>query len=186
MTMNINADYIYDNALIKMINPAKENHDNYTIPYLDMIAEFQVRVDNNKTFAITRKIFSALNLDEDILLARAKLNMISNVKIASMGEILGVGDIGDDLTVVSNKNGWCGAGVIMIPELFRSISNKDLFILPSSIHEVLALPDDGNTEVEFLQSMVSEINKYEVAEDERLTDSVYKYFHEDNKIKKVG
>ena len=187
MTMNLTAGYIYDNAYIKMINSVMEDHANYRIPYLDMIAEFRVRVDNIRTFAVTRGMFDKLGLEEDIFLAKAKLNMIRDVKIMTIEESIGI-PCGDDtgLLVITNKYGYCGAGVITIPDIFRSISNEDMYILPSSIHEVLALPDNGNSGVAFLQEMVSEINQGVVEKDERLTDSVYKYFHEGNKIKKVG
>ena len=39
----------------------------------------------------------------------------------------------------------------------------DFFVLPSSVHEVLILPDDGSQDLESLQFMVREINRTEVA-----------------------
>ena len=44
--------------------------------------------------------------------------------------------------VVSNKNNCFGAHVMLYPEIFSDLANKleaDLFILPSSIHEVMAI-----------------------------------------------
>ena len=51
----------------------------------------------------------------------------------------------------------------------------DFFILPSSIHEVLLVKDDGNVNFTELKNMVEEVNATQVAPEEKLTDSVYHY-----------
>ena len=48
----------------------------------------------------------------------------------------------------------------------------DFFILPSSIHEILIVPDNGKME---LEAMVKEVNATQVAPADKLTDSVYHY-----------
>ncbi len=52
---------------------------------------------------------------------------------------------------------------------------SDLFILPSSIHEVLLLPDTGNEDSGELKKMVSEVNRSYVAAEEVLSDTLYRY-----------
>ena len=54
----------------------------------------------------------------------------------------------------------------------------DFFILPSSIHEILIVPDNGKMHVEDLQNMVKEVNMNEVDYIDQLTDSVYHYDHQ--------
>ena len=51
----------------------------------------------------------------------------------------------------------------------------DFFVLPSSIHEVLLVKDDGNASLPELKNMVEEVNATQVAPEEKLTDSVYHY-----------
>ena len=51
----------------------------------------------------------------------------------------------------------------------------DFFILPSSIHEVLIVPDNGNMSLSDLEAMVKEVNATQVAPEDKLTDSVYHY-----------
>ena len=59
---------------------------------------------------------------------------------------------------------------------------SDLYILPSSVHEILLLPADaGNPEG--LAEIVKEVNLTQVAPEERLSDSVYLYERESGKIK---
>ena len=51
----------------------------------------------------------------------------------------------------------------------------DFFLLPSSVHEIIVAPDDGNLSYPELKEMVAEINATQVAPEDRLTDEVYHY-----------
>lgn len=71
-----------------------------------------------------------------------------------------------------------GAGVLAYDTFLDDAARKlggDFFILPSSVHEILLLKDDGETSYVELEHMVKHINAAEVSEDEQLTDSVYHY-----------
>ena len=48
-------------------------------------------------------------------------------------------------------------------------------MLPSSVHEVLAIPADPSLKVTDLQQLVMEANLLHVPMDERLSDNVYYY-----------
>ncbi|MBR6173140.1 MAG: hypothetical protein IKQ49_08255 [Eubacterium sp.] len=61
----------------------------------------------------------------------------------------------------------------------------DFFVLPSSVHEVLILPDDGSQDLESLQFMVREINRTEVAPEDRLSDFVYHYDAQDHVLERA-
>lgn len=66
---------------------------------------------------------------------------------------------------------------MLYEDKLHSLSMKledDLYILPSSIHEVLAVPASMGTP-ESLAEMVSEVNMNEVSLDERLSNQVYHY-----------
>ena len=51
----------------------------------------------------------------------------------------------------------------------------DFYILPSNIHEVLIVPDNGEMGLKDLEAMVKEVNATQVAPADKLTDSVYHY-----------
>ena len=71
-----------------------------------------------------------------------------------------------------------GAGVLAYQNFMDQAAEKlggDFFVLPSSIHEILLIPDNGEMVVEELKSMVHEVNLTQVKPEERLTDSVYHY-----------
>jgi hypothetical protein len=71
-----------------------------------------------------------------------------------------------------------GAGVLAYENFMDMAAERaggDFFILPSSLHEVLIVPDNGNVKLEDLENMVKEVNATQVAPQDKLTDSVYHY-----------
>ena len=59
--------------------------------------------------------------------------------------------------------------------------NGDFYILPSSIHELLAVPV-STAEIEELRQMVKEVNDNEVAPEEILGYEVYRYNRETGEV----
>ena len=84
----------------------------------------------------------------------------------------------DPLFVASVPDKTQGAGVIAYQDFMDQAAERvggDFFILPSSIHEVLLVKDDGNVDINNLEGMVKEVNETQVAPEDVLTDSVYHY-----------
>lgn len=82
------------------------------------------------------------------------------------------------MTVVSNDVGVNGAAVIFYPGMMDKMAEMvegDFFVLPSSVHETIILPDRGEFPPEYLTNMVAEINATQVEPWDRLTDEVYHY-----------
>ena len=82
------------------------------------------------------------------------------------------------MTVVTNERTVNGASALFYPGMLDQIGQSmkgDYFILPSSINEVIVVPDDGSLDPRELKEMVNEINHTQVAPEERLTDEVYHY-----------
>ena len=89
------------------------------------------------------------------------------------------------LFVCTNKQRINGAGVLLYKDLLKDFADmvgKDFYILPSSIHETLLIPVSNQMDVEYLRSMVREVNVTQVAPEEVLSDNVYIYRREDDKI----
>ena len=98
-------------------------------------------------------------------------------------------DVSNPMTVVSNDRGINGAAVMFYPGQMDQIGDRlggDFFILPSSVHEMLVIPDDGNFQYQDLQSMVADVNETQVAETDRLTDEVYHYDTEERVFEKAA
>ncbi len=89
------------------------------------------------------------------------------------------------LSVLSNREGFHGAAAILYPgELKRAADQlqNDLVVLPSSIHEVLLLPDDPGQDYGMLTRLVQEINRNEVEQEEWLSDHPYRYLRKEDRL----
>ena len=80
--------------------------------------------------------------------------------------------------VCSNKQCMNGASAVLYDGLLEEFSKtvgNDLYVLPSSIHEMILVPVNDRFDPDELRAMVSEINTTQVAPDEVLSDNVYIY-----------
>ena len=80
--------------------------------------------------------------------------------------------------VATNNKKVNGAGVILYDGLLTTFAEKiggDFYILPSSVHEVIFVPANGDMDARYLIQMVREVNATQVAPDEVLSDNVYMY-----------
>ena len=90
--------------------------------------------------------------------------------------------------VVTNETLLYGGSAIFYPGVMDQLGevlNCDFFILPSSVHETLVVPDDGRISCHELKAMVMDINEKEVAPEDRLTDEVYHYDTRDHVFEKA-
>lgn len=88
----------------------------------------------------------------------------------------------DPLFVASVPDKIQGASVIAYQDFMDQAAERvggDFYILPSSIHEVLLVRDDGTIDRSNLEGMVKEVNETQVAPEDLLTDSVYHYDSKD-------
>ena len=76
---------------------------------------------------------------------------------------------------LTNTQKMNGASLLLQEDIRKQIGEclgSDYFVLPSSIHEVLILPDNGMLEVPELNAMVKEVNETQVERQEQLSDKV--------------
>lgn len=87
--------------------------------------------------------------------------------------------------VLTNKNRVFGAVHIIMKETLdyaAEIIGKSFYILPSSIHEVILLPDTGKEKPGDLEEMVREVNNTQLEADEVLSDAVYYYEKDEHQV----
>lgn len=125
-------------------------------------------------------------LYEDAMRNSPRLNPVSvNSLMDTVAELSGVDDIGieDDLgiLVVTNEKKVLGAATILYPGVLQDISDRlqsDLFIIPSSVHEVLVMPTNlgyDPDEISKLKNIVECVNSESVAEVDLLSYNIYLY-----------
>lgn len=87
--------------------------------------------------------------------------------------------------ILGNSGTVGGAAAMLYPGVLQTIaenSSSNLFIVPSSINEVLVISDDGKADSQSLQYMLMEANMGMVPRKEVLSDQVYYYDREERKI----
>lgn len=87
------------------------------------------------------------------------------------------------LYTLTNETAFKGASVLAHSDLLEKISSlmedRNYFILPSSKHELLILPDDGAVSVAELREMVQFVNTTEISAKDMLSDKVLYYDSKD-------
>ena len=91
----------------------------------------------------------------------------------------------DVMIVIKNDCGICGANNILNNDILKEVAdnvNSDLYILPSSIHEIIVVPTVIGLLQNELRQMVKEVNCEKVGDEDRLTDTIYLYSRNTNKV----
>lgn len=90
--------------------------------------------------------------------------------------------------VLTNMEKRYGAAALLYSSQIRTLADQfecDLLILPSSVHEVLLLPDDKRQEYDFYRQMVSEVNRTQVEPEEVLSHNLYRYNRKKSEIEEI-
>lgn len=193
-----------DNIIFQLVNteqnremlagvPHREFHD------LTIIYRWVVKVDVNgiQSTVVRNSLVEQIGLNEEQLfkLAVENTRRIFPPCVKSMNEVICemfvkdgmprevaemmIGEMPADkrMYVISNDKGINGAISMLYEDKLHTLAmelDSDLYILPSSLHEVIAVSAEMNDPYE-LAEMVTEINMNQVALEERLSNQVYHY-----------
>lgn len=92
------------------------------------------------------------------------------------------------LYVYTNETGIYGAAALTYENKLKEFAAEvggSYYVLPSSVHEAILIPDNGTMSVHHLSEMVKEVNRTEVLAVEFLSNSVYYYDVETEKLRRV-
>ena len=206
--MNFFMDWeqVKDRIIYKLVNYEKNYEMLKEIPYvkyLDLAIIFQVSVGSTDegcaTITIHDEHMSFWEKTTDDLYEMAMKNTpnLCKVQISSMADILRrmtgapipeCFELDENVVpmyIMSNEHTVNGACTILYPNVLKEFANakgKDLFVIPSSTHEVILVPTDSVHDMEYMSEMVSEVNVTQVAEDEVLSDHCYYFSRETGEI----
>ena len=201
-----------DNIVFQLVNTEQNREMLAEVPHrefqdLSIIYRWVVKVDAEgiQSTVVKNGLAEQLGVNEEQLfkLAAENTRRIFPPCIKSMNEVLlemfekdgmpreiaemMLGEMPTDrmMYVISNDRGINGAISMLYEDKLHSLAmelENDLYILPSSVHEVIAVSVDMGEPYELAQ-MVSEINMDQVALEERLSNQVYHY---DKDLRKVS
>lgn len=90
--------------------------------------------------------------------------------------------MGNSMYVLTNESGINGSACLLYPGVLETIGRElggGFFIIPSSVHEVIIVPDSVSTDPDYLRALVSGVNREHVMPEDVLSDSVYHYPEDD-------
>ena len=173
------------NRALLATTPHREMED------LSIVYRFQLdhQARGDATILVTNQMLENYGITAEQLIADAAVSAPQRnpLSIRSMAQVMAEmsggmfepEDIGAPALLVATVPGAVnGAGVLGYPDFFKEATELiggDFFILPSSVHEVLLLADDGTARAAELNAMVSSINASEVMPEDRLSDEAYHY-----------
>ncbi|MBO6007732.1 MAG: hypothetical protein J6P78_04115 [Lachnospiraceae bacterium] len=89
------------------------------------------------------------------------------------------------LYVISNERLTLGAAVMIYPGMMEKVSDMlggNIYIIPSSIHELIALSAKTEADPEYLRDMIRLVNRTQLMPQDVLSDSLYFFDRETGKI----
>lgn len=107
-----------------------------------------------------------------------------NKKTTELMEDVGT-DNGIEMYVLTNNHRSNGAACMFYDDVIRDFAKEhksDIFILPSSVHEVILVPAIDGLSKNELTLMVQDVNKEELSAEEILSSHVYIYSYESEEI----
>ena len=193
-------DTIKDKIVYKVVNYRSNEKLLEQVPHkriLDLAVVFYCLLDNEYGRSATALIYNNnlknwnVTIDDVYKAALKNTPDLLHSKISSMaalfekcgvnvdGEEVDLKDyVPSDMYVLTNESKLNGAACILYENVLYDFAQKlgaDLYILPTSVHEVILLPKLSMFEKDELVNMVKEVNTEGVAADEVLSDHVYEY-----------
>lgn len=205
MSRFMDFDSVKDRIIYRLVSYEKNRDMLLDVPYktcLDLAVVYYVFLGDvgdeaQGTILINNRHMGLWKTDLESIHALAEKNTpaIMKYRLRSMWDVLPFEKDDDasepdvhgnaDPFILSNQSGVGGASCILYPELLKGIAdcwNRDLVILPSSIHETLLLPREDDMDAEQLNAIIREVNRECVASDEYLSDHAYLYVRTSGKL----
>ena len=192
-------DSVKDKIIPKLINAEMNQEVLANRPHMmeaDLAIQFVVQVDRSEdgvaSCAIDNKMLEGYGIEVDELYQIAMENMerLDPAKVVSMAEMLGFSseDIPEGsiaMYVITNESGVNGATSILndrVMDEAREAIGENMIIIPSSIHEVIAIPMNEDADITTLTAMVKEVNADMVSPQDFLSDHVYTYSFDSHEL----
>ena len=147
---------------------------------------------------VYRDYLKAWSVSEQTLAETAKDNMprILPPRVESLDRVLeGMLLPGTDqlteaqrIYVISNCFNFLGAAAVFYPDVLKTLSETmgdDLYLLPSSVHEFLALPFSCGIDAGSLEELVRNMNLTHLAPEEILSEYVYRYDRKKDQLLRI-
>lgn len=168
-------------------------------PFLDLAVVFYYRMEKGPLLGATMLIHNCnleawgitrTDLMEDAVMNTSRkmpytlkgMDALIRELTEEEGEFPGMEEL---MYVLTNEEKYFGAATLLYPHVLSHIGKilrQDFYVLPSSIHECILVPDRGQYSREDLKQMVKDVNDDQVEAEEILSYQVYYYNREKEKL----
>lgn len=199
----IDRKFILDHVEYQLVNAERNAEKLKDIPgkkIADLVAIYRVVVsageDGAMSYVLTKAILDRSGISFEELDEAAKKNTEkSGFSVRTMNEVMyelmGVNPgpeieepDGPQMYVLTNTRKLHGANIMLYKEYLEIAAekmNEDFYIIPSSIHELIAVPVSAQG-LEELREMVKAVNDNQLAPEEILGYEVYRYNRETGEV----
>ncbi len=171
------------------IRPQTSNEEDIKQNYLDLELFVKCKVAGGH-ITVKKNHVELWNVDESEVFEIAKVNSRKEYTIDGMVDFmreLGQEEIEDEFSdvfetkpiyVINNTTRFLGAAAIANTDFLANFASKigNFYIIPSSIHECLAIPEKFVENTDDLRTLIAIVNNYQVAPADRLSYNLY-YFN---------
>ena len=186
-----NYDVMKENLSIQMVSIQGNEHMLSEVPHkemADLAAVYRVQIGRDTSFLVTNNMLNGYGISREQLQTDAERYAPQHapVSLRTMGEVMAemmppgmeLPEPEPKMFVATVQDQSYGAGVIAYPHFMEMAAERiggEFFVLPSSVHEVLLVPDNGEMDWKELENMVRTVNETTVEPQEKLSDHVYHY-----------
>ena len=190
--------------IVYRLVPTRENliaEDVPRIPFQDLSIVFygyqKLTQEKCCTFLIGKSCMEQWNVDVSELYRRASVNTprLFPAKICTLWELLGLplfqdspDQTAEPFYIITSESAMYGAAVLLYEGVLRSLAEKlgaDLVLIPASVHEWVAIPYEAGMNIGSIREMVCQVNTGQVPAEEQLSDQVYRYSREQDRVEVV-
>lgn len=196
-------DSIQDKLSLRLLEIKRNRKYLSNVPYMSvgnglaLVCDVKLRNDESGMWrtTITKDMVEKFGYDRKEIFDHALENVWDvdpPVLVDMEGQLMGSGDGRNLLSydgriedkdksamyVLSNESGVLGASALFYPKVQEQISdmlNEGYYVIPSSLHEVIVVPESAGMDPKHLEAMVKDANRTVVAPKDVLSDNVY-YF----------
>ena len=184
-------DKVKDRVIFTLANKEKNAELLAGIPHtpvLDLVKVYKILFDKDNGTLASAKITNGIIEKWGIALSELDKVATKNTpkllpeEVLEIGSLLGMPELDDtEMLVITNKEKINGASAALYPNTLNKINDtfggNGLYIIPSSIHEVLAIPKTDSMSINEIVSVIMSINGDPgmLADNEVLSNNLYEF-----------
>lgn len=151
------------------------------------MSSFKVRPEMLEKYGVSEDVLfhAAIDCTRPLVAVQDMAEIMAEMMEMPIEEVLEMQGDNPPMIIVTNKTKLNGASTICFTDVLKEVADryeKDLAILPSSIHECILHPVEDTTDFRAFDSMIQEVNRTQVVPEEVLGNHAYRFIRDENRI----